>query len=189
MAVNLTEHKLMAAVRTYGRRLFSFIRGRVRSDADAEDILQEVWMQLSSVVDLDQIESMSGWLHQVARNKITDGYRKKRPIALADLSNDREDSDADQLEALSAMVWLQAPEPEEEYFRELFWAELMNALEELPEKQRSVFVKNELENMTLRQIADQTGENLKTIISRKRYAVMHLRQRLEDLYEELNDAL
>lgn len=142
------------------------------SEEDAEDILQEVWFQLSRIINLDEIENINAWLHRVARNKITDNYRKSASQATEEL----EDLDLLIHEGL----------PDDEMFKELFWDELFSALDELPEKQRVVFLKNELEDRTLQEIADESGENLKTIISRKRYAVQHLRQKLQRLYDEFN---
>ena len=174
---------IIETVKQYGNRLSRFIRGQVKSDEDAEDILQDVWYQLSRVVDLDGIESISGWLFQVARNRITDTYRKKKEDTLSDVAfDDDEDGELSFREILLA----DAETPEDQFFKDLFWEELMRALDELPENQRSVFVQNELEDRTLQEIADETGENLKTIISRKRYAVQHLRKRLKTLYDELD---
>ena len=177
------KRTILETVKQYGSRLAQFIRGRVKTDEDAEDILQDVWYQLSNVVDLDGIDSISGWLFQVARNRITDNYRKTKEDTFSDLTIDEEaDSDFSFRDILLA-----DPEtPEDQYFKDIFWEELMRALAELPDNQRLVFVQNELEDHTLQEIADQTGENLKTIISRKRYAVQHLRKRLQTLYNELN---
>ena len=167
-------------VRGYGNRLFGFIRGRVNSDEDARDILQDVWYQLSNVVNLDEIGQVSGWLFRVARNKITDSYRKKSTQSIEELEFIDEDGAWDIREILLA----DTSDPGTQQLREVFWEELFAALDELPENQRQVFVWNELEDMTLREIADKTGEKLKTIISRKGYAVKHLRNRLENLYND-----
>lgn len=168
-------------IRTYGRKLFRFIRGKVSSQEEAEDILQEVWYQLIHQDDLNGIESMSGWLHRVARNKVTDLYRKSHPDSLDDLVFRDEDGDLVMREILLS------ENPEDHEFREIFWEEIMQALDELPENQRSVFVRNEFDGFTLQEIADQDGEKIKTIISRKTYAVRHLRERLQNLYLSLND--
>lgn len=174
---------ILSTVRNYGNRLFRFIRGRVRTEEEAEDILQDVWVQLSRLGNLDEIESLSGWLYQVARNRITDTYRQKGTESLDDLSYEDEDGNLNVKEILLS----DSHSPEDEFFKEVFWQTLMSALDELPENQRQVFVWNELEDLTLQEIADKTQENLKTIISRKRYAVQHLRQRLQALYDELNN--
>ena len=177
---NPPRQKIVQTVKDYGKRLFRFIRGKVRSDEDAEDILQEVWYQLSHSVNVNEIEQMSSWLFRVARNKIIDKYRRKSPLPL-DVPAYDEDEGAFLLKEL---LLTDPADPETEYFREVFWQALFAALEELPENQRQVFVWNELEEMTLQEIADKTGQNLKTIISRKGYAVKHLRKRLEVLYRD-----
>ncbi len=174
------RQKIVQTVKDYGKRLFRFIRGKVRSDEDAEDILQEVWYQLSHSVNVNEIEQMSSWLFRVARNKIIDKYRRKAPLPLDPLGYD----DGEGAFLLKEMLLADPADPETEYFREVFWQALFAALEELPENQRQVFVWNELEAMTLQEIADKTGQNLKTIISRKGYAVKHLRKRLEVLYRD-----
>lgn len=177
------KQNIIQAISDYGRRLFGFIRGKVSSDEDAEDILQEVWYQLSSQAKLEDIESISGWLYRVAKNKITDNYRKQKSTGLAE----EEDTDDDRWMVPSFMVSGEQ-DPESLQLRKLFRDTLFDALQELPPEQRNVFIWNELEEMTLQQIADREEENIKTIISRKRYAVQHLRKRLEFLYNEfLND--
>jgi len=170
--------KIVQTVKEYGKRLFRFIRGRVKSDEDAEDILQEVWYQLSHSVNVNEIEQMSGWLFRVARNKIIDKYRRNAPDSLD--AGAYEDADGEW--GFKEILLADPGNPETEYLRDVFWQELFAALEELPENQRQVFVWNELEDLTLQEIADRTGQNLKTIISRKGYAVKHLRKKLEDLY-------
>lgn len=168
-------------VERYGGALFGFIRGRVPTDADAEDVVQDVWVQLSSQPEIETIEQMSGWLYRVARNKITDRYRKKKTTALEDLEYEDEDGGL----GFRNILLADDNDPDLGELKRIFWEELMSALDELPENQRSVFVQNELEEITLQEIADRSGQNLKTIISRKRYAVMKLRERLKDLYNEL----
>ena len=178
------KNTILSTVRRYGSNLFRFIRGRVRSEEEAEDILQDVWVQLSRLSNLEEVESISAWLYQVARNRITDTYRKKDTESLEELAFEDEDGNLDFNEILLS----DSQSPEDAFFKEIFWDALMQALDELPENQRQVFVWNELEDLTLQEIADKTNQNLKTIISRKRYAVQHLRQRLQALYDELNNA-
>ena len=175
------EKNITGVVREYGNRLFRFIRGRVATNADAEDILQEVWFQFSNVVDMDSINQISGWLFRVARNKVTDNFRKKKPELIEDFSYENDEGELYLKEILIADF----PNPKDESLRQIFWDELFSALDELPEKQKAVLIKNELEEQTFQEIADETGENIKTLISRKRYAVQHLRNRLQFLYEEL----
>jgi RNA polymerase sigma factor (sigma-70 family) len=177
------ERRISAVINEYGNRLFRFIRGRVPTNADAEDITQEVWYQLSKVVELDSIEQISGWLFRVARNRITDNYRKKKPDLLVD------DDDEEDALNLRSMLMAYAVSPEDEQLKALFWEVLFDALDELPQNQRDVFVWNELEDQTFQEISDRTGVNIKTLISRKRYAVKHLRSRMEELYEEFFDLI
>lgn len=177
------ERTIAGVIKEYNRKLFGFIRGRVSNSSDAEDILQDVWYQLSKVGNLDSIEQISGWLFRVARNRLTDDYRKQKPALLEDQSYASDEGDL----YLKDILMADTPDPELENLKEIFWEELFEALDELPEKQRNVFVWNELEEETFQQIADRTGENIKTLISRKRYAVKHLRERLEGLYREFYD--
>jgi RNA polymerase sigma factor (sigma-70 family) len=174
------ESKISNVVKEYGNRLFRFVRGRVPNNADAEDVMQEVWYQLSRVVELDAIEQLNGWLFRVARNRITDTYRKQSPELLLDKSIETEDGNFNFKDILLA----DTETPAEEDLKAFFWEELFAALEELPENQREVFVWNELEDQTFQEISDRTGINIKTLISRKRYAVQFLRTRLESLYQE-----
>lgn len=183
MAEN-SRQNIVQTVRDYGSKLFAFIRGKVNSDEDAEDILQDVWYQFTNTSAAQTIEQVSGWLYAVARNKITDRYRKKQPSLIDDLGYADENGEL----SLGELLFADDEDPAFAQIRELFWEELTAALEELPEKQRQVFVWNELEDRTLQEIADSEGENLKTIISRKRYAVQHLRKRLEYLYNELENS-
>ena len=171
------KSSITSVIKTYSKRLFGFIRGRVQSEEDAEDILQDVWVSLNSVVDLEAIENVGAWLFRNARNRIVDGYRKRTEDLLDDPLS----------EEISDLMISSEELPQDEFFQEIFWQELMNALEALPEKQRDVFVQNELDGLTLQEIADQSGEKLKTIISRKRYAVQQLRKRLQEIYDELNE--
>ena len=174
------QHNIVQTVKQYGKQLFAFVRGRVDTDEDAQDILQDVWYQLGSLPELGAIEQVSGWLHRVARNKIVDKSRKKREERLDDYSYEDEDGGP----SFRDILYSEAPTPEAEDLKQLFWDQLLLALEELPAAQRDVFVQNELEERTFQEIADETGENIKTLISRKGYAVKHLRKRLESLYQE-----
>jgi RNA polymerase sigma factor (sigma-70 family) len=177
----------LKAIKSYGQGLLSFIRRRVKNDADAEDILQDVWYQLSSVVNSAPVEQTGAWLYRVARNKITDKYRKHTEWLLDDLlyagSEDEEDEQPD----FGAILLTETNTPETEYLRSMFWEELFAALGELPAEQRQVFVWQELENQSFEEIAQHTGININTLVSRKRYAVLHLRQRLKELYEDVKN--
>jgi RNA polymerase sigma factor (sigma-70 family) len=172
---------IVQVVTDYGRRLLAFIRQRTTTDEDAEDVLQDVWYQLSNLPALDAIDSISGWLYRVARNRLTDRQRKHRETPLEDLTFEDEDGDTQYLSAL--LVSLE-DDPDAPELKRLFWQQLLDALDELPDAQRTVFIQNEIEDKPFAEIAAETGENIKTLISRKGYAVKHLRRRLQDLYTE-----
>jgi RNA polymerase sigma factor (sigma-70 family) len=171
---------IIKVVGEYGKELFNFIKRKVASEADAEDILQDVWCQFSNIEDIAEIDQQRSWLYRVAKNRIIDKSRKKTAQFIDDLVARDDDDDIN----FAAILLPYDDDPESIYLKELFWEELFLALDELPDKQKQVFVWNELEDKTLQQIADETGEKLKTIISRKGYAVKHLRSRLQYLYNE-----
>lgn len=171
-------------VQQFGKKLFGFIRGKVKTTEEAEDILQDVWYQFSRLTNLDELENIGAWLYRVAQNRVTDNYRKKKSESLEDYTYENEESEISFKEIL---LLDESANPELAIFKEQFWKELMAALEELPENQKEVFLLNEIEDFTMQEIADQKGENLKTIISRKGYAVKHLRKRLQHLYNEINN--
>jgi RNA polymerase sigma factor (sigma-70 family) len=173
---------LTSIVQQFGKKLFGFVRGKVKTTEDAEDIIQDVWYQLSNLTNVQDVENVGAWIYQVARNKVTDRYRKKTTDSLENYAYSDEDGEFNFKDIL---LLDDSNNPELGHFKELFWEELMDALDELPSNQREVFVLNELEDFTLQEIADQKGENIKTIISRKGYAVKHLRNKLNHLYNEL----
>ena len=175
------EENITSAVRTYSDRLFRFIRGKVPTNADAEDIAQEVWFQFSRVFDTEPIEQVSGWLFRVARNRITDRFRKRKEEHIEDFAYENEEGDT----FFQDLLLSDPDTPETETIRSMFWEALFEALAELPENQRDVFVANELDGETLQSIADRTDTNIKTLISRKRYAVQFLRRHLEGFQNEL----
>jgi RNA polymerase sigma factor (sigma-70 family) len=170
-----------SVISRFGKKLLSFIRTRVSNEADAEDVLQDVWYQLSMAVDTEPIEQVGSWLFRVARNKITDRYRKKKPESLDELLQPEDEEGV----PFSAILFDNSKNPETVYLRSLFWKTLEEALQELPEEQRAVFVWNELADLPFKKIAALTGENISTLLSRKRYAVLHLRNRLQSLYDEI----
>ena len=177
------SNSITNTIQQFGKNLFGFVRGRVKSVEDAEDVVQDVWYQFSKLNNIAELENVSAWLYEVARNKITDKGRKKTSLALEDFSYENDDGEFNFKEIL---LMDDSNNPELGFFKELFWKEFQTALDELPTNQKEVFLLNEMEDMTLQQIADQQGENLKTIISRKGYAVKHLRNKLNYLYKELN---
>lgn len=181
VAANERKMGIVQVVADYGRRLTAFIRKRVATDADAEDVLQDVWYQLSNLPAIDAIESISGWLYRVARNRITDRSRKHKEELLEDFAFEDEAGEQHYLGDLLAAI---EEDPDAPELKKLFWQQLMDVLDELPQAQRTVFIQNEMEERTFAEIAAVTGENIKTLISRKGYAVKHLRRRLQALYTE-----
>lgn len=187
LTVAMSDQKSFSITNTvqqFGKKLFGFIRGKVKTTEEAEDILQDVWYQFSRLTNLDELENTGAWLYRVAQNRVTDKYRKKKSESLEDFTYENDDQEISFKEIL---LLDETANPELAIFKEQFWNELMAALDELPENQREVFVLNEIEDFTLQEIADQKGENLKTIISRKGYAVKYLRKKLQHLYNEIND--
>jgi RNA polymerase sigma factor (sigma-70 family) len=164
-------------------RLRSFIRRRVPDPADAEDIVQEVFYELVEANRLLMpIEHVTSWLFTVARNRITDLFRKKKPENFSDAAVEDE---AGKLLRIEDMLPSAEAGPEAAYFRNALLDELELAIDELPDEQREVFVAHEIEGRNFKEIAAETGVNLNTLLSRKRYAVLHLRERLQDIYDEL----
>jgi RNA polymerase sigma factor (sigma-70 family) len=163
-------------------RLRNFIRRRVRDPSDAEDIVQDVFYELVEANRLLMpIEHVTGWLFRVARNRITDLFRKKKPEPFSDAAVEGEGGEVLWIEDL-----LPSPDagPEALYVRSLLLDELELALDDLPEEQRDVFVAHELEGRSFKQIAAETGVSVNTLLSRKRYAVLHLREQLQNIYDE-----
>jgi RNA polymerase sigma factor (sigma-70 family) len=176
------DRRIADVVERERARLFGFIRRRVPDPGDAEDVLQDV---LAALVEANRllmpIEHVTGWLFRVARNRITDLFRKKRPERFGDAAAAEDEDDA-QLDDL-----LPSPDagPDALYAREILLDELEAALAELPEDQRAVFVGHELEGRSFKEMAAESGTSMNTLLSRKRYAVLLLRERLQDVYDEL----
>jgi len=163
-------------------RLRNFIRRRVPDPADAEDIVQEVFYELVEANRLLMpIEHVTGWLFRVARNRITDLFRKKKPENFSDAAVEDENGELLQIEDL-----LPSPEdgPEALYVRSVLLDELELAMDELPEEQREVFVAHELEGRSFKELSAESGVSVNTLLSRKRYAVLHLREQLQGIYNE-----
>ncbi|MGD0048963.1 MAG: sigma-70 family RNA polymerase sigma factor [Bryobacteraceae bacterium] len=163
-------------------RLRNFIRRRVPNEADVEDLLQEVFYELVEANRLLMpIEYVTGWLFRVARNRITDLFRKKRPENFTDRAVGDEDGELLRIEDL-----LPSPDagPEALYVRNMLLDELKAALRELPGEQRAVFVAHELEGRSFKQLSAESGINVNTLLARKRYAVLHLRHRLQRIHDE-----
>ena len=177
------QRRITAEIEQRRPRLRSFIRGRVPDVADAEDILQDVLFELVESYRAPRpVEEVGAWLYRVARNRIADFFRRKRPEALADAMGVDEEGEPAGLDDL-----LPSPDagPEAAYARGVLLEELEAALAELPAVQREAFIATEIEGRSFRDLAAETGEGVNTLLSRKRYAVLHLRERLRDIYEEI----
>ena len=161
-------------------RLRNFIRRRVPDATEAEDILQDVFFEYVEAYRLPEpIEQVGAWLFRVARNRIIDRFRKKREVQLPELPGD--EGDEHWLDEV-----LPSPEggPEAAYARRVLLEELLAALEELPKEQRDVFIAHELDGRSFKELAEERGVAVNTLLARKRYAVLHLRKRLQTIYDE-----
>ena len=177
------DRRISEVVRREQSRLRDFIRRRVPDPRDAEDILQDVFYELVEANRLLMpIEHVTGWLFRVARNRITDLFRKKTSESVSDGAVEDEDD-----ERLAWADLLPSPDagPEALYARNVLLDELELAVDELPEEQREVFVAHELEGRSFKEMAAETGVSVNTLLSRKRYAVLHLRKRLQSIYDAL----
>jgi RNA polymerase sigma factor (sigma-70 family) len=176
------DQRITEVVKREQPRLRNFIRRRVPDARDAEDILQDVFYELVEANRLLMpIEHVTSWLFRVARNRIIDLFRKKKPVSLNDPAIADEEGEGLTLEDL-----LPSPDagPDAEYARSVLLDELETAIEELPEEQREVFIANEFEGRSFKEMSAEMGVSMNTLLSRKRYAVLHLRERLQDVYDE-----
>jgi RNA polymerase sigma factor (sigma-70 family) len=179
------DQRISEVVKREGSRLRNFIRRRVSDPRDAEDVLQDVFYKLVEANRLLMpIDHVTGWLFRVARNRITDLFRKKQPEAFSDTAIEDEEGDALQIEDL-----LPSPDagPEALYLRQVLLDELELVLDELPEGQREAFIAHELDGRSFKEISAETGVSVNTLLSRKRYAVLHLRKRLQSIYDEFTN--
>jgi RNA polymerase sigma factor (sigma-70 family) len=180
------DQRISEVVKREQSRLHNFIRRRVPDPLDAEDILQEVFYELVEANRLLMpIEHVTGWLFRVARNRIIDLFRKKKPQSFSDAAVATDDEELLRLEDLLPSP---AAGPDALYARSVLLDELEFALDELPEEQREVFVGHELEGRSFKEMAAETGVSVNTLLSRKRYAVLHLRERLQSIYDEFTKA-
>src|SRR5215471_19635990 len=176
------DQRISDVVKRERSRLRNFIRRRVPDPRDAEDILQDVFYELVEANRLLMpIEHVTGWLFRVARNRIIDLFRKKKPQSFSDSVVEDEGGELLRIEDL-----LPSPDagPEAVYVRDMLMEELEAALEELPDEQREAFVGHELEGRSFKEMAEETGVSVNTLLSRKRYAVLHLRERLQSIQDE-----
>jgi RNA polymerase sigma factor (sigma-70 family) len=181
------DQQISETVERERARLRNFIRRRVDDDNDADDILQDVFYELVEAYRLMQpIEQVGAWLFRVARNRIIDRFRKRKtkPEALGDEMAVAEDGELLMLEDLLPSA---DAGPEAAYARTVLLEELTDALEELPEEQREIFIAHEIEGRSFKEIAAETGLSVNTLLSRKHYAVIHLRERLRAIYDEFKE--
>ncbi|MGO4290047.1 RNA polymerase sigma factor [Chitinophaga sp. RAB17] len=185
MAIEQNE-RIQAAVKQERKRLLHFIRQRVNNASDAEDILQDVFYQFTEYLRLgSQVDSITGWLFAVTRNKITDWFRKKKETPFSDYTREIEGEEVLFLPELLSDKNQEADTP---MMKKIMSEAIMQAIGELPADQRQVFLQHELEGKSFKEMSEETGIGVNTLLSRKRYAVLFLRERLTELYNEfLND--
>src|SRR5471030_390271 len=182
------DSDITATVLRERTKLGNFIRRRVRDPSDAEDILQDVLHEFVRAYRLPEpIEQVSAWLFRVARNRIIDRFRKKKEQPLSETAGTSDSADAvDDQYRLDLALPAQDAGPEAAYARSVLLTALQSALDELPENQRDIFVAHEIEGHSFKELASESGVALNTLLARKRYAVLHLRARLQTVYDELD---
>jgi RNA polymerase sigma factor (sigma-70 family) len=181
-AMTEQDRRLSEIIAEQRARLRNFIRRRVPDEADVEDLLQEVFYELVRANRLLMpIEYVTGWLYRVARNRITDLFRKKKPENFSDQAVADEEGELIEFEDL-----LPSPDagPDGQYLRSVLLDELEVALAELPDEQREIFIANEIEGRSFKELSEESGVSINTLLSRKRYAVLHLRERLHSIHDE-----
>ncbi len=179
--------QLEGLFRTERKKFLGFIRQRVRSHEEAEDILQDVFANvIAASAQIDKpIENIASWVFTAVRNRIIDTYRKKRTANFSDMNTEAQLDDG--VELFENYIADLSYSPETDMVRKTIWEAVQAGLRELPAEQREVFEKNEFEGISFREMSEESGVNINTLLARKRYAVLHLRSRLEDLYASLND--
>jgi RNA polymerase sigma factor (sigma-70 family) len=180
------SEKISVAYKNERSRLLGYIRNRIPDRMDAEDILQDVFYQLTvGFNDIRRIENLTAWLYRVTNNRITDRFRKKKPIVLSYDENIAEDEEEPlTLEEILPSI---GTTPDDENLKDLIWEAIEETLSELPEEQRSVFIATEFDELSFKELSAETGMGINTLISRKRYAVLALRRRLNELYKMIKN--
>ena len=183
---NDLQQQIERLFKTDRKKFLGFIRQRVRSQEEAEDILQDVFTNvLAAAANVQKpIENIASWVFTAVRNRIIDSYRKKRAETFSDMQTPGQSDDgADMFENLLGDI---SNNPEIDLMRKTIWDSVQKGLSELPDEQRDVFVKNEFEGISFREMSENTGVNINTLLARKRYAVLHLRRRLKEIYSSIN---
>ena len=176
----------MNTLSQYYKRLRSFIRKRVMSVDEAEDILQTVFYQFTKANSLiSPIEHVTAWLYQAARNQIVDHHRKKKETLFSDYYIDDDDDEEYSFSDAFAFLFVETETPESEYIKDMFWNEIELALASLPPEQRDVFEMTEFDGISFKALAEQTGVNINTLLARKRYAVKALQVHLSEIYGQM----
>jgi RNA polymerase sigma factor (sigma-70 family) len=176
------SEKIGAVYKDERKRLLGYISNRIPDRIEAEDILQDVFYQLTvGFRDIRRIENLTAWLYKVADNRITDLFRKKKPVSINYSENAKDDDDGPL--TLEEILPSLGATHEDNEIKELIWEAIDETLSELPEEQRSVFIENEFEDLSFKEISEKTGVGINTLISRKRYAVLALRENLNELYK------
>jgi len=179
----MSQDSVVQTFAEYRGKLLKFIRARLRTLEDAEDIVQEVFYQFTRVNELaNPVEQTAAWLYRAARNKIIDHYKKKKAIPFSDLADDGGDD-----EYLSDFIDILAADentPATETLRAFVWDAIKTAIDELPPVQRDIFIQTEFEELPVKEIAEKTGIPVNTLLSRKHYAVKHLRKKLQEIYAD-----
>ncbi|HVI46600.1 MAG TPA: RNA polymerase sigma factor [Chitinophaga sp.] len=179
------NERIQATIKQERKRLLHFIRQRVNNASDAEDILQDVLYQFTEYLRLgSQIDSITGWLFAVTRNRITDWFRKKKETPFSEYVREIEGEEVLFLPELLADETMEANNP---MMRKFMSEAIMQAIDELPEDQRYVFLQHEIEGKSFKEMSEETGIGVNTLLSRKRYAVLYLRERLAEVYKEILD--
>jgi RNA polymerase sigma factor (sigma-70 family) len=182
----IESEKISVAYKKERSRLLGYIKSRIHDRLDAEDILQDIFYQLTiGFNDIRRIENLTAWLYRVADNRITDLFRKKRPVTFSYTESSSGDEDGPlTLEEILPSI---GTTPGDEELKEMIWETIEETLSEMPEEQRRVFVENEFEDLSFKEISERTGTGINTLISRKRYAVLALRKKLNELYKLLKN--
>jgi RNA polymerase sigma factor (sigma-70 family) len=173
--------------KTDRKKFLGFIRQRVRSQEEAEDILQDVFTNvLAASANVQKpIENIASWVFTAVRNRIIDSYRKKRAETFSDMQTPSQAEDG--VDTFESFLGDPTASPESDLIRKTIWESVQEGLSELPLEQREVFVKNEFEGVSFREMSEETGVNINTLLARKRYAVLHLRKKLKDLYASISE--
>jgi RNA polymerase sigma factor (sigma-70 family) len=170
----------------YRKRLLDFIRLRVSRIEDAEDILQDLFYQFARVNALaNPVEQTAAWLYHAARNRIIDAYKKKKDIPFSVFAGSDNSDDDDGLSGFIDILSADETTPETEMLRSFVWDAIKNAINELPETQRNIFIQTEFEGLPVKEIAEKTGIPVNTLLSRKHYAIKHLREKLREIYTDM----